>query len=140
VKYPRRRFPMYWWVRRKNPYRSRWIWRLRKVVIVFAFFIATLSSSYLFFIVNGNAYVMAPVNPVYHPSTADVYGVSGSPSNTAAKNKDNSKTALGASDQPDNSTSLPIAAKPSWINMPLFVNPSNSATEYGTSPGRSVVW
>ena len=131
----RRKFSAYGGLRSRNRYRFRWVTRLRRLGFVFAFFILLASASF-FSNVKGDAYVIAPSSA----SDIESGGKSIGTVPVVAKNTDPAtvkKTAAAAATTKitalQASAPIPVVARPAWLDLPLYVDPGNTATAYASA-------
>jgi endoglucanase len=109
------------------------ILKLREVTIIVAFAVLSLSFGFFFSTVTEGANVMAPKDTVVTESTAGEPGASSPVGVTSVGSLSTGKTSavLGASTiLPNDTLATAPSAKPSWVNMALFVDPTNEATQY----------
>jgi endoglucanase len=99
------------------------------------FLVLTLAFTALFSTVTDGVPVSSPDRTIALASTKDKSGVTapeGTPASTQDTVEAGEQTVLGA-------TSLKIAtptsipSKPSWVNMPLYVDPANTASQYANA-------
>lgn len=133
MKISQRKFPTYRGVRSRNSYRYRWVVKLRQVGFV-AFFLLVLGSASLLSNVKGDASVVVPngsLNTESVEKTDVASTVVNSPKAGSVQKTVTVPTSPNVAVQ--QSTVLPVVARPAWLDLPLYVDPNNTATSYANA-------
>jgi endoglucanase len=133
VNISRRKFPAYGGLRPRNRYRFRWVMRLRRVGIIAAFLVVLTSLS-LFTNMKGDAYVVAPSTASERKPSVKLEVASSSTTHTkTATTKVTTASAIVQKIPMQPTIPIPVVARPAWLNLPLYVEPDNTATAYANA-------